>query len=630
MLTKQSSRTHILILLILGLIAFVSASLFEFRQRTLYLVASKSFQNIAEIQDMYAQTLQSKFMDQLNMLEAQARYFEGVDLSDDKALAKTITATKGIGDFKKIAVANKEGSCTSYIGKPLPNIYNKEFFKATLQTGSSQISNRIEVDEQLEPILTLTYPIKRDNSVEAVIIGTVAYKVLKNLFAVSLFSGESYMYIISADGNVILCNRDKNRSLYNVYFYDLIRNNAKSDVQPVIEKIKSDIIKNKSDFMEFHGKDFYKLYAYAPLGINNWYIVSVIPYSYIIQEQSSIGILVYILLGIIGFTIAIFVFLVFALFKKTSSIEKDNERLITANNQAQTLIFEYDVAKGEVLFSGDTHFILGTDRKTFPVEFVRSEYYKRIHSDDKSVMVQLRDSITNENSDFSGEFRYKSFENEYKYIWLRISGSWMTDEKGKIFIGTITNVNSQVLREQELKSIAERDKLTGLLNKSAMEQHVHKVISNESKTQKCALFIIDLDNFKKVNDMLGHLVGDMAIVDAAKKLSLIFSEKDFISRFGGDEFCILLRFSKNLTDEAISRIITEKAQNLCTFLREDYFDEKFVISVSASVGIAFYPENGATYEELFEAADSALYKVKKSGKNGYKFFEKSEKLEENS
>ncbi|MBQ4377897.1 MAG: diguanylate cyclase [Treponema sp.] len=619
---KRNSRNKILILLILALVAFVMASVFVFRLKTLNLFSESSLQNISEIQEMYAKTMQTKFSDQLNMLEAQARYFENVDLRDDAALKKTITRTKGIGDFKKIAVSNRQGVCTSFEGKNLPNIYNKTYFFDTLITGAPQISNRIEVDDSLEPILSLTYPIRRDGSVEAAIIGTLSYDVLKNLFAVSLFSGESYMYIISDDGNVILCNKDKKRNLYNVNLYDLVKNNAKAHSEEVSAKIKSDILKNNSEFMTFEAKDSKKLLAYAPLGINNWYILSVIPYSYVVEQQSTVGLLVYVLLAIIAFTIFVFIFLVYWLFKKTSSVEEDNERLTIASNQAQTLIFENDIQKQNVTFSGDTQSILGTDQKVFPIDFIRSEYYKRIHNDDKKVMVELRKTIENSIPDFTGEFRYKTFSGEF--VWLRISGSLLNKDygAGKKFIGTITNVNSQILHEQELKSIAERDKLTGLLNKSAMEQKCRALLSGSDKDLNCALFIIDLDNFKKVNDMLGHLVGDMAIVDAGKKLSLIFSEKDYISRFGGDEFCILLRFNKNLPEETIESIIHEKAKSLCTFLREDYFDENTVISVSASVGIAFYPENGLTYEELFESADSALYDVKESGKNGYKFFEK--------
>ena len=624
MRVKLLSRSTKIVLLVFILVAFVTASLFVFRLKSLQLISDASMQNIFEIQEMYAQTLQAKFSDQLNMLEAQARYFENVDLNNEEALKKTITSTKGIGDFKKIGVVDKSGATTSTEGKNLSNIYNKAYFFDAIKSGKPQISNRIEVDENLDPILTLIYPIKHEDSVKAAIIGTLSYDVLKNLFAVSLFSGESYMYIISADGNVILCNRDKKRNLYNINIYDLIKNSAKTESEYVINKIRADIIKNQSDFMTFNAKDSYKLFAYAPLGINNWYIISVIPYSYIVQKQAAIGFWVYVLLGAIAFTITMFILVLYGLFKKNTSIEKDNERLTIANNQSQTLIFEYDFSRQQITFSGDTQFIFGTDQKVFSIDFIRAEYYKRIHNDDKKVLTELLETIKTSLPDFTGEFRYKNFIGN-EYIWLRISGSLLDKEEGngKKLIGTITNVNSQVLHEQELKSIAERDKLTGLLNKTAMEQQARAVLEQASEDQKCALFIIDLDNFKKVNDTLGHLVGDMAIVDAGKKLSLIFSEKDLISRFGGDEFCILLRFRKNLSTETITNIITEKAQNLCTFLHEVYFDDNTAISVSASVGIAFFPENGSTYNELFDAADSALYKVKANGKNGYKFFEKN-------
>ena len=618
---KKRLRNYFLALSIIILVVLVTASFILFHLNVTGLLRQMSIQNISEIQELYMKTLQAKFADQLNMLEAQARYFENIDLSDSEALKKTITSTKGIGDFKKIAIADKDGTCTNFTGQNLPNIFNKSYFFDTLKTGKPQISNKIDVDENLEPILTLTYPIMREKTVQAVLIGTLSYDVLKNLFAVSLFSGKSYMYITSINGNIILCNREKNRNLYNVNFYDYLKNNSK-DVNPLIQKMKSDVIKNQSGFMSFNGKDERKIFTYAPLEINNWFIVSVMPLSYILHQQSAISFLVFILLGVIAFTVIMFILVVYILFRTTSSIEKDNERLTIANNQTQSLIFEYDLQKRSVDFSGDTQFILGTDKKNFSVDFIKSEYFKRIHEDDISVVEHLLEALDEENVDFSAEFRYKCFSNEY--IWVRMTGSQISknDGKGQKFIGSINNVNAQIMHEQELKSIAESDKLTGLLNKSAMEQQVKKFLRIGATNQKSALFIIDLDNFKKVNDSLGHLTGDMAIMDAGKKLSLIFSEKDFISRFGGDEFCILMRLSENLNESTINRIIHEKAQNLCTFLREDYFDDKITIEVSASVGIALYPKNGTSYEELFANADQALYEVKKDGKNSWKIFEK--------
>ncbi len=624
MKVKKTARNSFLAIAIIILAALVSVSLFVFRRQTLSILTRMSIQNITDIQTVYTQTLKAKFLDQLNMLEAQARFFDDVDLDNNAELKKTITSTKGIGEFKKIAVANSEGVCTSNTGQNLANIHNKDFFYDTIKTGLPQISNKIEVDENLEPILTLTYPIKRNNSIKALITGTLSYNVLKDLFSISIFSGDSYMYIVAQNGNIILCNRDKKKNLYNVNIFDLIKNNTKEDSIPLINKMKIDIIENRSDSIAFNGNDTRKLFTYMPLHLNNWYLISVIPYSYIVKQQFSISVLVYIILGIIVFTVITFIFVVYELIKKASDIEKDNERLTIANSQNQSVIFEYDLQKREVVFSGDTEFIFGTTKNVFSVDFIRTEFYKRIHYDDKTVMSDLRAFIEGSKDGFSegysGEFRYKTFKNEF--IWLKISGSMITknEEKSNKFIGTISNVNSQVLHEQELKSIAELDKLTGLLNKNAMESHIKEFLEKIGKQTKCALFIVDLDNFKKVNDSLGHLIGDMAIMDAAKKLSLIFSEKDFISRFGGDEFCVLLRLRSNLDEETVKRIIREKAQNMCTFIREDYFDEKTTISVTASIGIAVYPDNGTDYEELFKKADESLYKVKENGKDGYKIF----------
>lgn len=186
---------------------------------------------------------------------------------------------------------------------------------------------------------------------------------------------------------------------------------------------------------------------------------------------------------------------------------------------------------------------------------------------------------------------------------------------------------SQIFQATVLKSITEvQDLHKETLKESfaaqfAMLEHASSFLEEKPGDSLCAMFMLDLDNFKQVNDTLGHLAGDKAIKDAAKKLSLIFSEKDFISRFGGDEFCILLRVSENMDKQTFMKIVSEKAKNLCLLLKEKYFDEKNVVAFSASVGIALCPECGTSYDQLFHCADEALYQVKHDGKNGFKIFQ---------
>lgn len=617
MKVRKSTNGIFLMLFIAILVAMISISLVIFHQSVVSRIQAITVQSIEEEQELYKQTIQSKFNDLFDMLESQSRFFKTDSLSDDTELKKTIMKTKGIGSFKKVSVANKKGLCTDFNGENLANIYNKPYFIDTIESGEKQISNRIELDENLEPILTLTYPLVHEGKTEALLLGTISYSVLKNLFSSSILKGQTYSYIIARDGNVILCNNPKKKTLYNVNFFSYIQNNFK-DNSAQTATMKSDIIKNQSGYIFFEGTDEKLILSYAPLDINNWYIVSAIPFSYMKNRRTSIEIPVFIILVIIAFTIISFILGMFILFRFNTSIEKDNERLIIASKQAEALIFEYDIQKGTVDFSGDTKFILGTDKKNYSLDFIKNEFYKRIHPDDVSVFSHLKDSIENSTMDFSSEFRYKNFSNEY--IWVHMSGSCImkSNAESRIFIGSINNVNAQILHEQELKNIAENDRLTQLLNKMTMEQRTKKFISTEAEGKKCALFVIDLDNFKKVNDTLGHLIGDQAIKDAGKKLSLIFSEKDLIGRFGGDEFCVLMILDGELPEITVERIINEKGLSICSILYESYSEHNSTVTITASVGISRFPENGETYEELFQKADEALYQVKQSGKNNFK------------
>ncbi|MCR4741388.1 MAG: diguanylate cyclase [Treponema sp.] len=620
-ITRKLKIILIAILLYL-ILSTLTASVISFHKNVSKIFQTTVLKSIDEIQELYKENLQEQFESQISMLEAQARYFEEVNLEDEEELKKVITATKGIGDFKKIAIVNKEGVCTNFTGQNLSNYSTKTIFRETFLNAKAQISNKIELDESLEPILTLSYPIIRNNTVKAMIIGTLPYKTLKKQFSVSLFSGENYIYIITTDGNIILSNRDKNKSLYNVNIYDYLKTNSE-EVNEEIDKMRKDIIRDYSGFITYKNGNENNIFAYEPIGINGWYIISVIPNSYIQEQRFSFSNLVIKLFLVFAITLGAFITILATILRRNSTVEKDNERLTIATHQNQSLIFEYDIQKKSIEFSGDTIFMLGVDKKTISADLARTEYFKRVHEDDISVLELMQDTITGKNSDYLAEFRYKNFTNEY--IWIRVTGTLIRreDRSPAKFIGSINNVNAQIMHEQELKSIAEVDALTSLLNKSAMQEYVSTFLKEKAEESLCAMFMLDLDNFKMVNDNLGHLAGDKAIKDAAKKLSLIFSEKDYISRFGGDEFCILLRVSKDVGKENFLRLVNEKAKNLCLILREKYFDEKNTIEVSGSIGIALYPENGSSYDDLFRYADQALYYIKQNGKNGYKIWDNS-------
>ncbi len=595
----------------------VTFFLVVFQRRMMDLLSEMTLQNISEMQELYAETLRNKINDQFKTLEIQTQYFYDVDLNNSEKVKEKAKSAIVAGDFMKVAVVNESGAAIDYNGKSLPNMKNKDYFKAALLKGTRQVSNKIELDEHLEPCLTLTVPFKTSRGQKGVIAGFFSYEILQQIFSIPIFSGQSYFYLVTGDGNILLFNKEKGKTLYNIDLFDYVER-ASGWRNPDLLTLKIGVIKGQTGVLMFDGIEGKKLFSFAPLKMNDWVLISVLPYSYIKNQQLRISALVYILLVSVAVAIVVFIFIIYVIAKRSNAIKKDNERLTIANNQAQTLIFEYDVETGRVDFSGDTSFLLGTDKKSFPVDFIRAEYFTRVHPEDKSVVEHMRKSMKDGNKNFSAEFRYRSFSNNY--FWVKMTGSSIVDDRGNAsqFIGSVTNVNSQVLHEQELRNIADSDRLSSLLNKSAFERNAREYLSRDGRDRKSALIIIDLDNFKEVNDNLGHMTGDLAIKDAAKKISLIFSERDFLGRFGGDEFCVLMRFDETLAKETIIKIINSKAADLNRSLREEYFNDEQSVSVTASVGIAVYPYSGSDYDDLFRNADQALYDIKQRGKDGFK------------
>lgn len=170
-----------------------------------------------------------------------------------------------------------------------------------------------------------------------------------------------------------------------------------------------------------------------------------------------------------------------------------------------------------------------------------------------------------------------------------------------------------------LKERSQRDVLTKLYNKGAFKNLVETFINDErNKDRKCALIFIDIDNFKSVNDKLGHMVGDETLVKIATHLGECTRDKDIVARFGGDEFCV---FAVDMPHSAIKGF-AQRANEVLSFgcTSKEEAKKDVVINVSASIGAALYPDSGQTYDELVECADKAVYEVKSAGKNGYKIY----------
>lgn len=169
-------------------------------------------------------------------------------------------------------------------------------------------------------------------------------------------------------------------------------------------------------------------------------------------------------------------------------------------------------------------------------------------------------------------------------------------------------------KDKLLQEKADTDLLTGLTNKLATERKI-KEYMRDHPNKLAMLFVLDIDNFKKINDTMGHAFGDEVLRSLGRQIGAVFRVTDIIGRTGGDEFMIFLKFLQ--TDENTLK----EAQKLVTFFEGFVAGEYVKYSATASIGAAVYPTHGSDFESLYKSADKALYKAKKRGKNQLAFYD---------
>jgi diguanylate cyclase (GGDEF)-like protein/PAS domain S-box-containing protein len=178
-------------------------------------------------------------------------------------------------------------------------------------------------------------------------------------------------------------------------------------------------------------------------------------------------------------------------------------------------------------------------------------------------------------------------------------------------------------KEKQISILAYSDALTKLPNRAALEHRLTKAIARAGRERRTlAVFFIDLDNFKNINDSLGHNIGDQVLIEVAERLSATIRSEDTLSRLGGDEFILL---SESIDNE---NAVYNLASRILASLKQPILLPPNTIYVNASIGIALFPNDGQTSLDLIKNADMAMYKAKSEGKNKFVMFtqEMNEKL----
>lgn len=280
--------------------------------------------------------------------------------------------------------------------------------------------------------------------------------------------------------------------------------------------------------------------------------------------------------------------------------------------QSEDIIFEWDVREDTVSYSSNWSRKFRRDPPTTQVMQRAIETGDVSRLDEKS-FTALIEGIRSGKPYGQADVRIRRGDGQY--LWCRMRITSIYDDTGKVCraVGAIVDIDEEKRTTQRLLQKSQRDPLTGLYNRETARALIEAVLSERPQSMH-ALFILDVDNFKAVNDTLGHLSGDAVLRTFSGRAAEVFRQNDIVARIGGDEFLV---FASNISS---SEVIEQKAGMLVHNLRQTVGEGEDLCEVSASIGVAVFPSDGRTYNDLFRHADAALYAVKKRGKNGFQFY----------
>lgn len=286
--------------------------------------------------------------------------------------------------------------------------------------------------------------------------------------------------------------------------------------------------------------------------------------------------------------------------------------------QTTDIIFEWDLKRDTLQISDNWYTKFGYE----PVlEHIYTAVPTRnhLHEEDVSLFFKIIERLKSHTEFIDEKIRIKKVDGTA--IWCRVRVKLQVDENGipNKAIGVIVDVDEETRQTQILLERAEKDTLTGLYNKGATERIASKYMKDATAKEGCAFMIIDIDDFKLINDSFGHLSGDVMLTELASSLQRIFDKTDVIGRIGGDEFAVVIQCVKAKEE------VIQKAKEVCSIFNRLLREEAYTLS--CSIGIAFAPDNGTDFQVVYQNADLALYEAKAAGKNNYNVY--SEEMKRN-
>lgn len=285
------------------------------------------------------------------------------------------------------------------------------------------------------------------------------------------------------------------------------------------------------------------------------------------------------------------------------------------------IIYEADIEENRFICTNTQQWysLFNIDIRSKGFNEIRKQYWELIHPD---YIESYLDRFYNydhmlllPNKSVSYEYRVKNKNEEYIWVNHMVTVVSSADGKALKIIGQISDINEKKHRELKVIYQSNHDGLTGAFLRGAIIKEFNKLL--KEKRQNFGMMVIDIDNFKHINDRYGHIVGDYALQHLVNILWASQKMECSVGRLGGDEFVVLM---KDIKDYAL---VDQMSDYIINAIKEPARLDNAWVNLTVSIGIAFFGQHGTTYEDLFYAADIALYEAKRRGKNQYVIYQET-------
>lgn len=315
--------------------------------------------------------------------------------------------------------------------------------------------------------------------------------------------------------------------------------------------------------------------------------------------------------------------------KVVEELRKSESRLANAQRIAKLGNWEWNITDETLSCSEETYRIFG-----LKLPEIGSSYMAllgSVHPADRDVVEKSLDHALYQQKPYSLDHRIVFANGSERFVNQQAEVIFNRDGEPLSMVGTVQDVTDRKLAEDQIRTLAYYDTLTDLPNRRMFKEFLEKTLSRARRQEElAAIFVLDLDRFKRINDTLGHTMGDLLLREVAQRLHASVRREDFVlrhqgegpntnsvARLGGDEFALLLADITSLQDAA--RI----ARRTLSILSEPFLLDEQEIFISASIGITIYPHDGDNVETLLKNADTAMYHAKAEGRNNYQYYTKS-------